>query len=94
MNTINHQHIQQTSEEIYNRFGSSVRTIRRANNWTQAQLAERAGLNKTYLVRIEGGDKNLTLKTANKLASALNVDLTVLLRGVKMAMVQDTSINV
>ncbi|MEM7532831.1 MAG: helix-turn-helix transcriptional regulator [Chloroflexota bacterium] len=35
---------------------------------TQAQLAKQAGMNKTYLVRIESGDKNVTLKTAQKVA--------------------------
>ncbi|MEM7532185.1 MAG: helix-turn-helix transcriptional regulator [Chloroflexota bacterium] len=72
----------QKTEEIYHRFGNSVRTIRRANDMTQAQLAVLAGMNKTYLVRIEGGDKNVTLKTAQKLASALDMELTTLLKGV------------
>ena len=91
MSTIDDKQTQEKAEEIYHRFGTSVRTIRRANNWTQAQLAQRAGMNKTYLVRIEGGDKNLTLKTANKIACALDVDLTFLLRGVKVTMVQEAS---
>ncbi|MEM7539067.1 MAG: helix-turn-helix transcriptional regulator [Chloroflexota bacterium] len=82
MTTVN-QDAQQAAEEVYHRFGNSVRTIRRANDLTQAELAARAGMNKTYLVRIESGDKNLTLKTAQRLACALDVELTVLLKGVK-----------
>ena len=81
MTTIN-QDAQQAAEEVYHRFGNSVRTIRRANDLTQAELAARAGMNKTYLVRIESGDENLTLKTAQRLACALDVELTVLLKGV------------
>ena len=78
------QTTQQKTEEIYYRFGNSVRTIRRAQNWTQAELAERAGMNKTYLVRIESGDKNVTLKTAQRIACALDMELTTLLKGVKV----------
>ncbi|MEM7535891.1 MAG: helix-turn-helix transcriptional regulator [Chloroflexota bacterium] len=73
--------------EIYQRFGHSVRTVRRAKNITQAQLAKAAGMNKTYLVRIESGDKNVTLKTAQKIALALDMDLVVLLKGVKITVV-------
>ena len=77
---------QQKTEEIYYRFGSSVRTVRRTHNWTQAQLAKRAGMNKTYLVRIESGDKNVTLKTAQRIASALEMDLTMLLKGITVTL--------
>ncbi|MEM7539882.1 MAG: helix-turn-helix transcriptional regulator [Chloroflexota bacterium] len=86
MQTTNKQIAQQTTQEIYHCFGTSVRTVRRAHNWTQAQLAKRAGMNKTYLVRIESGDKNVTLKTAQKIACALEMELTVLLQGVKITL--------
>ncbi|MEM7532459.1 MAG: helix-turn-helix transcriptional regulator [Chloroflexota bacterium] len=76
--------VQQKTEEIYHRFGSSVRNIRRARDWTQAELAKRAKMNKTYLVRLEAGDNNVTLKTAQRIACALDVELTTLLKGVRM----------
>ncbi|MEM7535289.1 MAG: helix-turn-helix transcriptional regulator [Chloroflexota bacterium] len=75
---------QKKIDEIYHQFGHSVRTIRRANNWTQADLAKRAEMNKTYLVRIEAGDNNVTLRTAQRLACALDVELTTLIRGVSI----------
>lgn len=79
--TIHEQTVQQKTQEIYHRFGSSVRTIRRAQNWTQAELAKRAGMNKAYVVRIESGDNNVTLKTVQRIACALDIDVTVLLKG-------------
>ncbi|MEM7538795.1 MAG: helix-turn-helix transcriptional regulator [Chloroflexota bacterium] len=87
MNTIDNGNMQEKTEELYSRFGRSVRTIRRANNWTQSQLAKRVGMNKTYLVRIESGDKNVTLRTAQRIACALDVDLSVLLKGVSITLV-------
>ncbi|MEM7532786.1 MAG: helix-turn-helix transcriptional regulator [Chloroflexota bacterium] len=76
---------QQKIDEIYHQFGHSVRAIRRANDWTQAELAKRAEMNKTYLVRIEAGDNNVTLRTAQRLASALDVELTTLIQGVSVS---------
>ncbi|MEM7533946.1 MAG: helix-turn-helix transcriptional regulator [Chloroflexota bacterium] len=86
MQTINQQTTQQKTQDIYYRFGHSVRTVRRAYSLTQAQLAARAGMNKTYLVRIESGDKNVTLKTAQKLACALEIDILTLLKGIKVSL--------
>ena len=84
MQTLTNQNVQQLTEEIYYRFGNSVRTVRRASNLTQAELAKRAGMNKTYLVRIEAGDNNVTLKTAQRIACALEMDLLSLLKGVSV----------
>ncbi|MEM7532303.1 MAG: helix-turn-helix transcriptional regulator [Chloroflexota bacterium] len=83
------QDTQQKTEEIYHRFGHSVRTIRRANEMTQAQLAKKAGMNKTYLVRIETGDMNVTLRTAQRVACALDVDVITLLQGVTVTIQPD-----
>jgi len=74
------------TEEVYLRFGESVRAIRRAQNLTQKQLAERADIHKTYVVRIESGDNNVTLKTAQKVAYALQVELSMLLKGVTVSL--------
>ena len=84
MNTIDKRSTQDKTEELYFRFAHSVRTIRRANDWTQSQLAERAGINKTYVVRIESGDKNVTLRTAQRIACALDADLPTMLKGVRV----------
>ncbi|MEM7532187.1 MAG: helix-turn-helix transcriptional regulator [Chloroflexota bacterium] len=80
--------VQQQIDSIYTRFAHSVRTIRRAKDWTQHELAQRAGMNKTYLVRIEAGDNNVTLKTAQRLACALEVDLLILIQGVHITIQQ------
>ena len=82
---------QQKTKEVYHRFGQSVRTIRRAYDMSQAELAKRAGMNKTYIVRIESGDNNVTLKTAQRVACALDVELTTLLHGVVMTVELDAT---
>jgi transcriptional regulator with XRE-family HTH domain len=52
-----------------------VRNLRQERGWTQQQLADAAGLNKVTIVHIENGVANPGLKTLEKLASTLGVEL-------------------
>lgn len=45
--------------------------LRKSKNLTQEQLAERTGIEKGQISRIENGKYNLTLATINKIATAL-----------------------
>ena len=58
----------------YTRFGKRVRELRKAQGWTQEELANRAGLDRTYIGRCETGRQNATLKTIYALAAALGVE--------------------
>jgi CheY-like chemotaxis protein/DNA-binding Xre family transcriptional regulator len=46
---------------------------------SQEELAERADLHRTYIAGIEGGGRNITLKSVDKLARALKVSVSDLL---------------
>jgi two-component system, response regulator len=56
-----------------------VRKLRRAMGMSQEELAERADLHRTYIAGIEGGGRNITLRSVDKLAKALKVSVPVLL---------------
>jgi CheY-like chemotaxis protein/DNA-binding XRE family transcriptional regulator len=56
-----------------------VRKRRHGLDISQAALAERAGLHQTYIAEIESGGRNLTLKSVDKLARALQVSTAALL---------------
>lgn len=56
-------------------FGTAVRFVRERNNFSQEDLAERSGLDRTYISGIERGVRNPTLLVICKLANALNVTL-------------------
>ena len=45
---------------------------------TQEELAERAGVHRTYVSMIERGEKNVTVLSAQKVATALGVSLSEL----------------
>jgi transcriptional regulator with XRE-family HTH domain len=54
-------------------FGASVRRVRKEYDWTQEDLADRAGLTTTYVGQVERGDKVPSLTVVLKLAFALEV---------------------
>tara|TARA_B100001063_G_C16285440_1_gene321232 strand:+ start:64 stop:288 length:225 start_codon:yes stop_codon:yes gene_type:complete len=68
------------NKEILKKFGSNIRLIRNKLDVSQEKLAGLAGCHRTYIGMIERGEKNITLTTMAKLAKALNVQLTDLIK--------------
>lgn len=66
-------------KELFSRIGLNVRVERTIKRLTQAQLAEMIDVHEKYIGKIETGKQNITLKTLNKIANALNIDITRLL---------------
>lgn len=66
-------------QDVRNLFGKRVRERRLALGLTQQELADRAGLHRSYIGEIELGRRNVTLKSAVKIAKALQVDVASLL---------------
>jgi len=66
-------------EPILLLFGEKVQIIRKAQGLSQEELADKAGLHRTYIGMIERAEKNITLKNIEKIAKALNVDIKELL---------------
>lgn len=64
---------------ITTRFGATVRKLRHGLGLTQEALAERADLHRTYIAEIETGVRNITLKSMERLARALEVSAAALL---------------
>ncbi|MFT4178759.1 MAG: helix-turn-helix transcriptional regulator [Thermomonas sp.] len=61
-------------------FAAQVRTRRQALGLSQEQLAERAGVHRTYVGMLERGEKNVTIYNIERIATALNVEPAELLR--------------
>ena len=62
--------------------GLNVRRAREAKQLTQEKLAERAGLDPTYISGIERGLRNPGIKNVAKLARALGFTTAELCKGV------------
>lgn len=59
--------------EIRHRFADQVRILRKAKGWSQEELADRAGIHRTFVSQIERATKRSTIDTVDKLAKALGV---------------------
>lgn len=67
-----------TKLTVLKSFGLSVRAWRGRLGISQEQLAERAGLHRTYVCDIERGARNVSLKSLEKLSKALEISLSTL----------------
>lgn len=57
------------------KFGQKVRLIRNQLNLSQEELADRAGVHRTYIGMVERAEKNITLLTIERIAKALGVSI-------------------
>ena len=60
--------------------GEQVRDAREAAGLTQRELASRMGPSQAAIARLEAGGVGATLTTLQKVATALNLEVAVLLR--------------
>ncbi|HEY0217337.1 MAG TPA: helix-turn-helix transcriptional regulator [Cellulomonas sp.] len=65
--------------ELQQRVGGAVRRIRRDRGLSQEELADELGMHRTYVGGVERGERNLTLRSVEALASGLGVDPLILL---------------
>ncbi len=55
--------------------GLNIKLLRRKKGLSQEKLADEAGLHRTYVGKVERGEKNLTIQTLFELTSSLDVSL-------------------
>jgi transcriptional regulator with XRE-family HTH domain len=63
------------------KFGRRVSNLRRSKGLSQEGLAERAELHRNYVGGIERGERNVGLRNIVRLARALGVTTSELLKG-------------
>lgn len=67
-----------TGIDVRTQFGREVRAWRNKLGFSQEELAERAGLHRTYISDIERGTRNVSLGSVERLARALNIPVPTL----------------
>ena len=55
-----------------------IRNYRTARGLSQEKLAELSGVHHTYVGQVERGEKNATIESIEKIATALNISLSTL----------------
>ncbi len=68
-------------ENIQEKFGKRVKTLRIAAGHSQEKLAELSDLDRTYIPGIESGKRNVSLVVMEKIAKAFGISLSELLNG-------------
>lgn len=61
-------------------FGQNLKIARLKREMTLVELAEAAGMQFSYVSRIENGEKNVTLDTMKRLAAVVGLDVSAMLR--------------
>src|ERR1700757_3448752 len=65
-------------ENFLRELGLRLRRRREERGWTQAQLAERCQLHRTFVGSVERGERNLSILNLRLMARILRVSLNVL----------------
>lgn len=64
--------------EIAKHIGNRIRNYRMQLGYSQERLAEISGCHPTYIGQVERGEKNPTLESIEKIASALKISMSKL----------------
>lgn len=66
--------------DITAKFGKKVKALRLKKRMSQGDIGKKLGVSANYISQIERGIENLSLKGIEKLAKALNVSTSELLK--------------
>ena len=64
------------------KIGKRVRNLRTDRGWSQEELADRSGVNRSYMSRVELGKSDVSLSVLHKIARTLGISLAELLTGI------------
>ena len=64
--------------------GKAIRRAREAKKMSQEALADGAGVDRSYVGRVERGDNNAAILTIQKLARALGISVAKLMQDAKL----------
>ena len=62
--------------------GKRVRNLRTDRGWSQEELADRSGVNRSYMSKVELGKSDVSLSVLHKIARTLGISLAELLMGI------------
>ena len=67
--------------EVLHAIGTNIKQARLLRGFTQQMLAEATGLSTNFIWLIERGDSGASLTTITSICNALNVDVSVIFKG-------------
>jgi transcriptional regulator with XRE-family HTH domain len=67
-----------STENITVRFGLRLRKLRKEKGWTQVQMADLLGVDRSYISDMERGKKNVCLPTMEVIALGFDISIAKL----------------
>ena len=61
--------------DVTKTFGNKIKDLRIQKGYSQEELANRAGIDRTYISDIEKGERNVSLKIIEKLAISFEIEI-------------------
>ena len=74
---VDREHPSYVAARLAFELGVAVRTLREERGWSQTELAARAGMTQSAMARFEAGGTVPTLQVLERIASALQMRLSV-----------------
>ncbi len=65
-------------EDLLIRLGVRIRTLRRKRGWTQVVMAEKVGIDRSFLADVERGKRNISILNLELIAKGLKITLAQL----------------
>ena len=66
--------------KLFRIVGSNIKKYRKMLNFSQEKLADDTGLHRTYIGSVERGERNISILNLEKIASALKIEPSQLLK--------------
>ena len=70
------------SNDICERFGIRLKKLRTERGWSQIHMAEKLGIDRSYLSELESGKIEPCLRNLELIADGFGITVDVLLRGI------------
>jgi len=68
-----------SNENITIRFGRRLKDLRKKKGWTQVQMADALGIDRSYISDMENGKLNVCLPTMEVLAQGFDISMSKLI---------------
>ena len=64
------------AEDLLISLGHRIRNLRKKRGWTQVEMAEKVGIDRSFLADVERGKRNVSILNLEIIASGLNTTLS------------------
>ena len=70
------------AEKLLFQIGERVRKLRKQKGWTQVEMAEKTGLDRSFLADVERGRRNISIRNLSIIAQSFEKSLSRFLSGI------------